>query len=101
MLFVSSCYWIRDLGKRLLCDRTDFRDLARVQEGICDTAEGSPDVESEDEFSRRARVGGTRCMHDRNRSKTRDRGCYRSIARGLKYLSGSRHTFLLQVGGDR
>ena len=101
MLFVSSCYWIGDRGKGLLCNRSDFRDVARIQEGICDTAKGSPDVESEDEFSQRARVGGACCMHDRNRSKARDRVCDGSIDRGRKYLFGSRHSFLLQVGGGR
>ena len=95
MLFVRSCYWIGDRGKGLLCNGSDFRDLARIQEGICDTAKGSSDVESEDEFSRGARVGGTCCMHNTNRSKGGDRVCYRSIARGLEYFFGSRHTFLL------
>ena len=50
MLFVISCDWIRDRRKRLLCNRYDSRDLTGIQKGVCGTAEGSPDVESDDEF---------------------------------------------------
>jgi len=93
VLFVSSYYWIGDRKKGLLCNRSDFGDVARIYEGICDTAEGSPDVESEDEFSRGARVGGTSRMHDKSRSKARDRVCYRSMARNFKYFFGSHPTW--------
>ena len=79
---------------RLICNRSDFRDLAGVQKCICGTAEGSPDVKSDNEPPRGARVGSTCCIHDRDKSKARDRVCDRSMARDFKYFFGSHHTFL-------
>ena len=57
--------WIRDRREHLPCDGLDLGDLARIQQGICSTAEGSPDIEGDDEFSREASVAGR--FHDGRR----------------------------------
>jgi len=49
------------------CNRPDLRDMAGVQKRICGTAERSPDIESDNQFSRWAGVTGARCIHDGNR----------------------------------
>jgi len=66
----------------LPCNGSDLRDFARIQKGICGTAEGSPDIEGDDELPRGAGVPGTHCVHDGSESKATDRDsdCNRPIA---------------------
>ena len=45
------------------CDGLDMRDFSRVQKGIRGAAKSSPDIESDNKFSRRARVTGAGCFH--------------------------------------
>jgi hypothetical protein len=51
----QGCLAIRD-KKDSLCDRVNFRDFARVHEGICGTTVGGADIESENKLSRGAVV---------------------------------------------
>jgi hypothetical protein len=61
--FVTDRYQISECMENSPCDRLNPRDLARIQEGVRSTTEGSPDVESDDEFSRGARVTSAGYVH--------------------------------------
>ena len=75
----------------LPCDGFDLRDFAGIQQCICGTAERGPDVESDDKFSRGARVDGVACFHDGGR---------REATGGLKSstILGARPIYPLQDG---
>ena len=53
----QGCDAIKD-KRDSLCDRVNFRDLTRVQEGVCGTTVGGADIESENKLSRGAVVRG-------------------------------------------
>ena len=73
-LICYACYHIKYRGKHSPCNRSDLRNFARIQKRVCGTAEGSPDIEGDDEFSREARVTGACCIHDGSEQAT-DRVC--------------------------
>jgi hypothetical protein len=56
--------WIGDKRMYLPCNGLDLRDFAGIQQSICSAAERSPDIESDDEFSRGTSVKGTGNIHD-------------------------------------
>ena len=66
------------------CNRLDLGDFSRIQECIRSTTKCSPDIESDNEFSRRARISGVGCIHNEDRGR----------ATGVEYFLGIRHTFL-------
>ena len=70
--FVATVCWVRDGGKHLPRDRLDLGDFAWIQQGVRGTTECCPDIESYDEFSRKASVGGAGCVHGGSQRKAVD-----------------------------
>ena len=56
-----------DRSDCLPCNRSDQGYLSGVQEGICGTAEGSSDVERDNQFPLRASISGANDVHDEER----------------------------------
>ena len=79
------------------CDGSDLRDLSRIQERICGTAERGPDIERDDEFSRRASVPGARYIHGGCGGKAIARVRNRSTGTGFKYLCDPATHFLYRT----
>lgn len=52
----------------LPCNGSDLRDLPGIQERICGTAEGSSDIERDDEFSLGASIPGASYIHDKEQT---------------------------------
>lgn len=69
-------------------NKLDVRDFARLQQDICGAAERCPDIESDDEFARSARVTVAGYIHNGSQRK----------ATGVKCFLGTSHTFPLRNG---
>ena len=84
-----NCHHFCGVGNRkksMPRDGLDLRDFARVQQCIRGTTKGSPDIEGDDELSRKAGITGAGCFHDGGQRRTID-----------EFL-GTRHTFPLHNG---
>jgi len=78
-------------------NRLNLGDFARIQQGIRSTTEGSPNIESDDKFSRGARVTGAGCVHDGNQIKVTGSVWNFSLTRGFKYFRGPATHFLYRM----
>ena len=78
-------YLVGDRRGYLPCDGLDFGNFARIQQGIGGATVGGPDIESDDEFSRKAGITGAGCFHG---------GGQRSAMGGFGYFLGTPHISL-------
>jgi len=74
---------VRTRRRDLPCNRLDLRDFSRVQQDIRSTTERSPDIQSNDELSRKAGIRGAGYIHNGSRGKVTS----------VKYFPVTRHTF--------
>jgi hypothetical protein len=75
-------------------------DPADLWQGICSTTKRNPDIESGDEFSRRARVMSAGNIHDRSENSDRQGSKLSNVhwqPAALIFLE-TRHTFLCRTG---
>ena len=98
-LLVTIHYSVRNRKKYLPRNRLDLRDFSGIQQGIRGTTERSPNVESDDEFSRKASVTGAGCFHNGSRRKAIDKVRDRPPVGAFKYFP-RRHTFPLHNGDE-